>query len=308
MTTYTDAEMSFFGEEDIDLSKPPILPPAVAALVARNPDVQTLNAVAVKLIGVLDDPQSSASTVDQALRADVGLATRILRTANSSFYGAASDVSSVRQAVARVGFESVRAIALAAAMADDNRMTSPLGAELARHSIAVGVLSRLLAHHQKNADPDLCFIAGLLHDVGKFVFLQAAPAAYEPIIETAVSLDWRFCETERARFGCDHADLGASMAYGWGLHPRILMGIRLHHQLSTLYSADLDPYTQSLVATVRLADDIFRGQRTPGGDLATELQPVDGEARDLLSLSDAALATAWEDFQSHYPEACAVLL
>ncbi|MFT5432699.1 MAG: putative nucleotidyltransferase with HDIG domain [Myxococcota bacterium] len=301
------AEAAFFGSE-VDLSKPPLLPPSVAQLIARNPDIQTLNAVALKLVRVLDDPNSSASTVESALRADVGLASRIMRTANSSLYGAASGAGSVRQAVARIGFESVRAIALAAAMSDGNQLTSTTATMLARHSVAVAVLSRLLAYQQKKADADLCFVAGLLHDIGKFMLLQSLGDDYEDVAVAAAAVGWNFCELERALIGADHAEVGASLAYGWGLHPRILMAIRLHHQLGTMYTAELDPLTVCLVATVRLADDMFRAERDPDGDLAVEFRPVQSEARDMLELDDAVLKQVWTDFHTHYNEACLVLL
>lgn len=124
---------------------------------------------ASQLLTTACSPEADLGQLRRLIEADPGLMLRVLRVANSAFYGQARKVGSIDRAVAVLGIDGVRVIAAAACL-DHTLPRSPatreLSAALQRHSLCCGVSARIIA---KDIAPNLtgeAFIAGLLHDIG----------------------------------------------------------------------------------------------------------------------------------------------
>jgi putative nucleotidyltransferase with HDIG domain len=196
----------------------------------ESADLPALPLVVEEVLRVSSDPEASAGDLERIVSSDVALSGRVLRAANSGLYNVPQRVSSLRNAVTILGFRIVRSLALSTAvfdiMGNDWGVLDPH--LFRRHSLATAAAARVLAHRNRVGDPDDAFSAGLLHDIGKVLLARVLRREYAGVLDDVFSLA-RFHEVERARFGTDHAEVGAVVLKRWNLPARIAEGIRDHH-------------------------------------------------------------------------------
>jgi putative nucleotidyltransferase with HDIG domain len=188
---------------------------------------------AARLLAMLDNPETSAADVEEALRFDPGLTANILKLSNSAFFGFASQVGSVHQAVVLLGAK--RLMQVVAATCVNAVLDQPVAGyglnsgDLWQHSIAVSVAAEILMREVGMADDPEIFTAALLHDVGKLVlgqFLDREMGAIDTVAAEGVS----FQMAEQNVFGTDHAEIGARILKKWDFPDRMAHAVRWHHQ------------------------------------------------------------------------------
>jgi HD-like signal output (HDOD) protein len=196
--------------------------PAIADREAANRPLPTLPAVVARLLALYATEEHQAEDVAAALETDPALAGRVLRLANSAYYGFVGRVDTVQRAVVLLGKVTVQAVALAASLlrAWRGRALPPAVEEIWVHSYLCGVgcryLGRLLPRSAVRISPDALFLGGLLHDVGKLLFLTEDPGGYAEDLEAAES-DAALRLREVERFGRDHEEAGAELLEAWNL-------------------------------------------------------------------------------------------
>ena len=298
-------EDSFF--DSIDPEAPIVLPAEVRRAIDACKEISTLGPVAVNILRVVDDFGNDAAEIERVLGSDPGLSSRVLKIVNSAQYALKNKITRLRDAVTLLGRVQVRSIALSATVLGSTSRKTPEAEILWEHAISVGTLARLLALHQRDTDASHAFLAGVLHDLGKTLLYQAMPDLYAPVIKRALEAEWEFCSFERKAFGCDHADVGAAVAREWGFSPALTHPIQFHHNNSALYADSLTPEHRRMIATVKVADDIFRAHRLPDGHMSPVPVEVRGEALDFLALDPKKIPDIWNDFVVLYVEAKAML-
>jgi putative nucleotidyltransferase with HDIG domain len=232
-----------------------------------------------RVLAVLDDPAHGAADVARAIAPDVGLCARILRLANSPYFGAAGRVGSIDRAVMTVGFSVVRSLAIttAAGLVGDK---APVPQGFWAHSGAVAMASSLIAKRWRLPAADaLC--AGLLHDVGAALAYRHDPAGYTQVVAGGPD-DLLAAETEA--FGADHAELGAIALHAWRLPDTIVDAVRAHHAVPADGAPTLSHVVVAAEALVRDAlGDANVPLVEPEGDAGTlgRLGLSDGEVEDL---------------------------
>jgi len=162
------------------------------------------------------------------------MAAKILQLANSAFIGARGRVSSLLQAVSLIGTESVRTLVLSVHVFSQCERNSEAAASLPAlwdHSVAVAALAQRIASSQRctKALIEESFTAGLLHDIGKVVFLAEMPGKYREIIGADPS---SVPAMESERLGCTHAQVGAYLMSIWGLPVPLVHAVAFHHSPS----------------------------------------------------------------------------
>lgn len=227
---------------------------------------------------LINDPNASLAELGQAIAVDPAFAIKTLRLANSASYGTRNPITSVELAVTMLGLKVIRNLVLTAMIGETLR-----GAEsLLRHSVGCGLAMRLLAERQGAAsplEPDEAFTYGLLHDIGKVVFLTYAPAEGAEAMKTAKEQGISLTEAERIVLGLDHAELGAMLAARWRLPEQLTEAIATHHRVS----ACLDPLVQRIAATMALADSMCTfGGVAAGQDTLEEISDEDWELTRVL--------------------------
>jgi putative nucleotidyltransferase with HDIG domain len=203
------------------------------AQIINSKDLPTIPVLLARIVAVVDGERSSTRDLVEVMQRDQALSGRVLRLANSGFFGFAREVSTVSRAVMILGFGTVRSLALGVKVWE-SFMTGASAlklAELWEHSALVGAAARLVAQRTRAADPEEIFTAGLLHDIGRTVLALRFPAEYAAVVYAAASDPATpLVEHERAAFGIDHAQAGAWLAETWGLPPTVVESAAMHEE------------------------------------------------------------------------------
>ncbi len=231
-------------------------PPRLDDVVKGLTDMPALPTVVARLTRLIADPKTTASDINNALLADPGLVTKILKLVNSPYYGFSRRIATITNAVVILGFNQVRNLAMSAYLFD---VFARMGGSLLdvdglwRHSIGTAFLAAKIARSIGPKMEEDAFICGLLHDLGKFIMAQKAPDHMRMVMETVGRGGVLFFEAEKLRLGYDHAELGAFIMEKWNLPRAIVDVVRCHHDP---LSAPSESLTQCCVT--RTADVVSR--------------------------------------------------
>jgi len=198
--------------------------------------VPTLPQIATAVMKMLDDPDTSTRDIQDVMVQDPGLAGRILKLANSSYYGLTNKVSNLNQAIVILGFRTIRSIALSACVVDVFPDKPGFDAfnldDFWKHSIISASVCRGLATRCANLDEEEAFVAGLLHDIGKMVILHYAPDEMLSILNRSKEDKTSFDESESNVIETTHGEIGGWLVSKWGLPEYMGEAIMHHHNLS----------------------------------------------------------------------------
>lgn len=240
-----------------------------AATVSRSiGSLPSIPAIVIDLLQSIDDPNASTEQLAHKIAGDQALVARLLRIANSSFYGLQRKVSSVQDAVFVLGMGNIRNLALAAALSNSFAgHAEASGINLAafwRHGVATAQCAKGLARRM-NCSGDRAFAAGLLHDIGRLVLASGFPKHYLEVSRVRAQRDCLFQEAEVEVLGIDHTVVGQHLAERWGFPEALCEAVGGHHDPNRLHSG-------SLAAVVHLADAIAHALDVAGEE--AELVPA----------------------------------
>jgi len=194
--------------------------------------VPSLSAVVLEVLASFDKENIDTASLVQKLGQDQGLTARVLRVANSPFYGISSKVGSVGEAVVVLGFHNVRSLVAGAGII--NQFPASEGDSLDRlafwqHGLGTAVCAQVLAK-ALGRDPALAFTAGLLHDVGRLVLDAYFQANFKAVMAHRMAEDSTLLDAELTVLGVEHAQIGFELARRWKFPVSIQQAIRDHHQ------------------------------------------------------------------------------
>ncbi|OIP08016.1 MAG: hypothetical protein AUK53_10810 [Betaproteobacteria bacterium CG2_30_59_46] len=194
--------------------------------------VPSLSAVVLEVLASFDREDIEIAGLVQKLGQDQGLTVRVLRVANSPFYGISSKVGSVGEAVVVLGIHNVRSLVVAAGII--NQFPASEGDGLDRpafwqHSLGTAVCAQVLAK-ALGRDQALAFTAGLLHDVGRLVLDAYFQDDFKAAMAHCAAEDTTLLDAERVVLGVEHAQVGFELARHWKFPVSIQQAIRDHHQ------------------------------------------------------------------------------
>lgn len=208
------------------------LPPLDLDVLARKIGVLPASSkVILDLLRVIDANEISATALAEIVSRDQAIVVRLLRIANSSFYGLPGRVDSVIDAIAILGWRQVRNLATGIAIFQTFSQVKAPGfdfIQFGRHSVAVAVGTRVLASRMKLCEGS-AFVAGLIHDVGRVAVAQASPEHTAAIARHRDCNACSLAESERAVQGIDHARIGGALAERWHFPSVICDAIAAHH-------------------------------------------------------------------------------
>jgi HD-like signal output (HDOD) protein len=187
--------------------------------IAWAGDLPALPAAVLDLLALVNAEDVDIDELSARISVDMALTAKILRLANSSFYGARGEVTSVDAAVARVGLRMVKGIVTAAAVSGSIKPPVCPGFDFAafwRHGVATATAAQMLAF-ATGADSSTAFTSGLLYRVGQLVMAAQAPDHFSQVLAFRAALGGDTIEIERRLLGVDHAVVGAQVAAHWRL-------------------------------------------------------------------------------------------
>ncbi|MBU0507367.1 HDOD domain-containing protein [bacterium] len=178
--------------------------------------------------------EQPAEALARALETDTGFSHRLLRIANSAFYGLTQPVETVLDAIMVIGFDAVHSLAISAAVirglwtADD--LFDPR--TFWKHSLTVGRFAEVIAEGMSLAKPATLFTLGVLHDAGRIILIQSAPKECREVAKLLAEKPMYRWKAERQVLGFDHAEIGAGLVEKWGMPAPYVEAIRCHHDLN----------------------------------------------------------------------------
>lgn len=223
-------------------------------LVRQVRDLPALPDLAVKVMHLTDNPRVSAGDVARVLSADQAMTARVLRLANSAFYGVPQRVSTVTEAVVLLGLRTVRNMTMALGCQSMMERSLPgyvlRAGDLWRHSFCCAFAAQNLAKRTRYRVVEEAFVGGLLHDIGKVVMNMYLQTEIGQIVQFTADRNVLFTDAERAVLGFDHAEAGARVLSRWNLPPNLVECVRYHHDPLS------QPEPSPLTGLVHIADVI----------------------------------------------------
>ena len=227
-------------------------PEKLQQLVQTVRDLPALPEVVVRVMRMAEDPRSDAQGIARVIATDQAMAARVLKLANSAFYGLPRRVGTLSEAVVILGLRTIKNLAIAASTFELlNREIAGYWlqrGELWRHSLACAIGAQLIARRARLPVSEEAFVAGLLHDIGKVAIDLFVRAQFDQIMERALQDRIPFVEAEQAVLGFNHAMAGGLIAEKWNLPPLLVSVIKYHHQPSSA------PDREPMISVVHLAD------------------------------------------------------
>lgn len=271
----------------MDAPSPDTMSPALRAVRDRlqSPDagIPVLPALAQQVISLAGDGETPAWKLAGVIQKDQVLTAKILGLANSAFCGSLQRVSSVMDAILRMGTASARNLVMTVCFTSrtyDPTIYGPSGRTLMDHGLGTAYLGRLVAERAGLA-PDAAFLVGLLHDLGKLVILKLAfDQKKKGQGVTPDELEWLIQTT--------HAAIGARVLDRWQLPEEIVAPVAWHHDPDQA----IEPHTRA-AAVAWLANRLshrygFGCSPEPDADLLSDPITIG------LGIDEAWLATADE--------------
>ena len=200
-------------------------------------NLPTLPEIATRLMGMINDPRTSTSDVADIIGQDPSLSSKVLRLANSAFYGMPAKITTVNHAVVLLGFKVITTIVLSVTVFDlfpENKRSRGLFDRRAfwLHSLCCGLVSKQLAMHVKKRflfDPEEAFCGGLLHDIGKVVLEQYMHEEFHGALKYAREKRLPMHIAEKKVLDFSHAEVAEWLTATWGLPAEILKPLAHHH-------------------------------------------------------------------------------
>jgi putative nucleotidyltransferase with HDIG domain len=188
-----------------------------------------------RITRLLSNPRTSAEDIGKAMTTDQSLASKALKLVNSAFYGFPGRISTLSHAIVILGFSTIKNIVLTASIFDSFRgkgmdVEGFNLEQLWYHSIACGAAAQAIAKTVGSAEKEECFIAGLIHDIGKIILFHYLPEDFKNVIVHSRANNILFYESEKALFDTSHDEIGGYLAQCWNLPKNLQDAARFHHQ------------------------------------------------------------------------------
>ena len=253
-------------------------------------DLPSLNDVVREFLAVSNREYFTAADFEKVIAKDSALVARLLKVSNSSFYAGTRQVKTIRESVVLIGMDNMKNMVYAVSASGlllkgfKNYYFTEMG--FWQHSLAVALTCRVLCEHmQKPAmKPEIAFVAGLLHDIGKLILDKLLDEPEPREIDR---------EAETVIAGLDHAELARHILRRWKIPEAIIEAVRFHHE----------PYMggrpKPAAVMINLADTVVRewgvGTRNMP-DLSQEID-VNGYLQEIRAMTlprDRFTPALWE--------------
>jgi putative nucleotidyltransferase with HDIG domain len=251
----------------------------------------------IDFLDTINDPDSTVVDIEEIIKRDASIAAEVLRKANSSIYGLVRKVRTIKQAITIIGINNVEQLFTTQLVHDLVATDSKdeVFEDLWIHSIAVALTAQILStYSQKKRLWEEYFLAGLLHDLGKFIVRKHLPELDREIFDYIdENPDSRLLIVEKDVMCVSHQEIGAFFARAWNLPPYIVNTIRYHHFF------EIAPSNKSIIATVAVADNIVKGMRL-GNSRSKYLEPIPRWIWSLLNINQKDFPQLIEKIHSQF--------
>ena len=228
--TFAQLETESNGEKDIlDVRHEEAR--SIISKIRSGIDLPTLSPVAIRIINMAMDDETSTREIADVVTVDPALTSRLLRVVNSSLYGLRKEITTIRQAVALLGMKAVRTLSLSISLVNTFPKKNSGGFdfdEFWEQAIASAIASRITAKKLKSKFFEEAFICGLTHNIGSLVLANFYPEEYDRIIDQHYNKGEDLVSLEMKSWGVNHAIVGYEAFTRWEM-PKIFAETVLYH-------------------------------------------------------------------------------
>jgi HD-like signal output (HDOD) protein len=208
--------------------------------------------VYTQLVELLAREEASIVEVSEILKQDSAMSAKVLQMVRSAFFGAHVDTVSIDEAVARLGIDVIKSMALTAGVFEAFKQNGDIpgfsAAAEQQHSLSVARASATILRDKAEAGD--AFMAGMLHDVGKLVLAAKSPDVLRTVVERASTEGRPMSAVEREELSTTHAEIGGYLLGIWGLPRAVVEAVAHHHAPDGLTCPAMDAATAVHIADV----------------------------------------------------------
>jgi len=225
------------------------------ALASQMKSLPTLPTLYINLREAIESQKSSFSEIAGIVQTDVAITAKILQLVNSAFFGLRNRIDNLKIALTYLGLESLKAVVLTTDVFSEFTKEEIEIFDIEKlysHSMLVSMLARkIMGTVEKNSKlQDVVCMAGMLHDVGKLIFIRNQPDEYKEVYKKAKIEKKPLFIIEKEILGITHADIGGYLMTTWGLPKDIVNIISLHHSASHALESTLGPLAIVYISNV----------------------------------------------------------
>lgn len=232
----------------------------------------TLPLVLRQIQKVMNNERTGMAQIAAVVAKDQALTSRAIRLVNSAWYGRTTRVTSIQQVLVTLGLKTLNTLMIGLTvtrMFDSNGNTGFDAHAFWEHSFGTALLAKKIAQEvEKGCDAEECFVAGLLHDMGRLVLEQFFHEEFIAVLAHMRETNRTLYQSEKDVFGFSHSDAGAWLGNKWNIPRQLVLAMEFHH--ATWYPSDLLPVEKQLIRTVSIANELcLAGNIGSSGEKAT---------------------------------------
>jgi HD-like signal output (HDOD) protein/CheY-like chemotaxis protein len=260
--------------------------PEIRRVVGTIGELPSLSSTYAALAQAVRDPETSVKRVADIIEQDVAMAAKVLQLVNSAFFGLAQRVTSLQSAVAYLGMETIKNLALTSetfrVFPPDARVPQSVCESIQQHAHRVASIAGTLPVDKKTRD--ITIVAALLHDIGRLVLASKMPEAFCSVLSRAGERGCKDFEAEEELLGISHAEIGAYLLGLWGIPSLAVEAIAHHHRPTRIPHSGFDSSAAVYVADL-LAHEL-------------DAHPQDSAGSEIGEADRACLETlgVWQQF------------
>ncbi|MGA1875716.1 MAG: HDOD domain-containing protein [bacterium] len=209
--------------------------------------------VVSRVISLASDPDTDAKVMERAILADHALTTGILKIANSSFYGCQRTTNTLASAIVLIGFNGIKALAVAASLKSLYREIDLTEKMLWEHSVGAAIAAHILSR-RLGCNIEEAFVGGFIHDIGKVILNNQMNNVFREIMQASYNEGISFVDAERERLGITHAEIGGLIMKRWNLSAEMVGAVTYHHHVEGIDPSAIK--SLKFAALLNLADHI----------------------------------------------------
>ena len=225
----------------------------IRALIGRLSALPATARTFQELSAAMTEPNTHTADIARIVAKDTALCVKVLQIVNSSYFGRRTPITSIQAAVAFVGMEMIKSLALSACVfnaLDASPAASRLLKDVQARSLRKAHFARNLMKDSRHADE--AFTAALLLDIGQAVLALCSPQTFSEVIQIARESNRPWHEVEKEAFGVAHPEVGACLLGLWGLPLELIEVVAYHHAPSTVKHSQT-----AMLAAVHVADAVI---------------------------------------------------
>lgn len=226
------------------------------ATLSETRHLPTIPELYTQLKELLESPDSSFKDISAIISKDISMSAKVLQLVNSAFFGLRQRIKNVHQAAVYLGIGTIKAIIITTdvfSKFSEEEMARFSINKLYKHSILTGILSGKIAATLSGQLVDSAGMAGMLHDLGKIIFIKNKPLEYKNIYAKSEKEGIPLHILEKEWMDITHAELGGYLMSKWGLPSEIVEAISFHH--APLQSDKAN--SAGILTAVHIADSLY---------------------------------------------------